>query len=108
MANYDRYGRMSYSPELHKNQGKVWTYEEVEYLKNWYAIIGPEEMSLALERTPASVMTKASSIGLKTKNYSKRLGGRQKKTNSSANELVQERFILQIMIYTSINDFFKN
>ena len=51
MANYDRYGRMSYSPELHKNQGKVWTYEEVEYLKNWYAIIGPEEMSLALERT---------------------------------------------------------
>ena len=72
-TNYDRYGRMSYSPELHKNQGKVWTYEEVEY-KNWYAIIGPEEMSLALERTPASVMTKASSIGLKTKNYSKRLG----------------------------------
>ncbi|EGO6069414.1 hypothetical protein KJZ24_04520 [Enterococcus faecalis] len=87
-TNYDRYGRMSYSPELHKNQGKVWTYEEVEYLKNWYAIIGPEEMSLALERTPASVMTKASSIGLKIKNYSKRLGGRQKKTNSSANELV--------------------
>ena len=32
-TNYDRYGRMSYSPELHKNQGKVWTYEEVEYLK---------------------------------------------------------------------------
>ena len=49
-------------------------------------------MSLALERTPASVMTKASSIGLKTKNYSKRLGGRQKRqirlqTNLSKKDL---------------------
>ena len=64
-------------------------------------------MSLALERTPTSVMTKASSIGLKTKNYSKRLGGRQK-DKFVCKRTCLRKIYLQIMIYTSINDFFKN
>ena len=50
-VTYDKCGRMNYNPELHFNQGESWSDEELEYLINWYYIIGVEEMSLALGRT---------------------------------------------------------
>lgn len=55
---YDKYGRMKYNPYFHKNNRKPWTEEELQYLTNWYDIIGAQEMSFALERTPSSIYTK--------------------------------------------------
>jgi hypothetical protein len=56
---YDKNGRMNYHPELHGRQGKPWTTSEQAYLVAQYEIIGPEQMSLALERTIHTVMTRA-------------------------------------------------
>ena len=72
MANYDRYGRMQYDPEIHENHGKAWSEDEVEYLKEWYSKLGPEEMSYSLGRTIQSVMMKASDLGVKCKTHHKR------------------------------------
>lgn len=55
---YDKNGRMNYNPELHFNQGTKWNDEELDYLVNWYDIIGMEEMSLALGRSEISVAAK--------------------------------------------------
>jgi len=52
---YDRYGRMKYNPLFHTNTSKPWIYNDLEYLINWYDIIGPEEMSYALSRTIKSI-----------------------------------------------------
>lgn len=59
---YDSYGRMKYNPEFHTNDGKTWTKEDINYLIDWYDIIGPEEMSFALERTIKSIQQKASEL----------------------------------------------
>ena len=53
---YDKYGRMSYNPLFHENNGKPWHMEDTKYLIDWYNIIGPEEISFALDRTIKSVM----------------------------------------------------
>lgn len=82
---YDRYGRMQYDPEIHENHGKTWSEEEVEYLKEWYSKLGPEEMSFSLGRTIQTVMQKASSLGIKCETYHKR--SVPKKPTSSANEI---------------------
>jgi len=58
MVEYDDQGRMRYNPELHFNQGKLWTSEDLEYLINWYNITGAEEMSLALGRTEMTIADK--------------------------------------------------
>lgn len=71
-VTYDKCGRMNYNPELHFNQGESWSDEELEYLINWYYIIGVEEMSLALGRTEKSVTTKVCS--LKRKRLMSRVG----------------------------------
>lgn len=55
---YDHFGRMKYNPEFHINTGKAWSTNDEQYLIDWYDIIGPEEMSFALERTIISVMQK--------------------------------------------------
>lgn len=55
---YDACGRMKFNPDLHENQGKPWSREDLDYLINWYNKIGIEEMSLALERTETTVATK--------------------------------------------------
>ncbi|AJA42501.1 hypothetical protein phiCT453A_11 (endogenous virus) [Clostridium phage phiCT453A] len=55
---YDRYGRAKYNPFIHRNTGKPWSNTDLNYLINWYDIIGPDEMSFALERTIATVMNK--------------------------------------------------
>ena len=75
---YDSYGRMMYNPRFHKNNRKVWEANDLDYLANWYDIIGPEEMSFALERTIKSVMQKIVSVRRKkdlpiTKHYIKRI-----------------------------------
>lgn len=62
MVEYDRYGRMKYNPELHENQGKPWSEEDLEYLMTWYEIIGAEEMSLALGRPEAVIANKVSKL----------------------------------------------
>lgn len=59
---YDKCGRMKYNPDLHKNQGTPWSEEDIEYLINWYNKIGVEEMSLALERSEATVATKVNML----------------------------------------------
>jgi hypothetical protein len=52
---YDRYGRMKYNPLFHTKTNKPWAYNDLEYLINWYDIVGPEEMSYALSRTIKSI-----------------------------------------------------
>ncbi|MDP4174175.1 MAG: hypothetical protein Q8933_09425 [Bacteroidota bacterium] len=67
---YDRFGRMNYNPEFHANNGKLWGKEDVQYMIDWYNIIGPEEMSYALERTIKTIQAKATELrrkGLLTK-----------------------------------------
>jgi hypothetical protein len=59
---YDRHGRMQYNTMFHENMRTPWTYEDEKYLIEWYCIIGPEEMSFALERTIKSVMQRAVAI----------------------------------------------
>lgn len=77
-VEYDRYGRMKYCPELHPNHGKKWSEEDLEYMRDYYSKIGPEEMSLALGRPMTAVLQKASIMGLKVFWQHKRI---QKKTS---------------------------
>lgn len=82
-VTYDKYGRMNYCAELHTKTGQPWSTEDVEYLKGWYAVIGPEEMSFALERSPKSVMTKAYQLQLKTIGKHKRLKDNKKRLTTA-------------------------
>lgn len=59
---YDHWGRMNYNPEFHTKAGTPWSTEDLKYLIDWYDIIGPEEMSLALERTMKTVQNKAAAL----------------------------------------------
>jgi hypothetical protein len=78
---YDCYGRMKYNPEFHANDGKTWSKDDIDYLINWYDIIGPEEMSFALERTIKAIQQKVSELrkkkmlGLATYNMHSRIQG---------------------------------
>lgn len=56
---FDKQGRMQYHPDYHANHGKPWKITEQNYLVQNYDEIGPEQVSLALERTPHTVMAKA-------------------------------------------------
>lgn len=56
---YDRYGRMNFHPEFHANQGKPWLASDQNFLIEYYEKLGPEEISLVLERTIHTVMTRA-------------------------------------------------
>ena len=58
MIEFDDYGRMKYNQELHPNQGKPWSYEDINYLIDWLEIIGYEEMSLALGRSEITLRDK--------------------------------------------------
>lgn len=55
---YDKNGRMGYSKDFHSRHGKEWTAEELEYLCKFYEIDGPFTISLALERTEMTILTK--------------------------------------------------
>ncbi len=58
-VTYDRYGRMNYHPDYHGRQGMPWTNQEQTFLIENYESMGPEQVSLALERTIHTVMTRA-------------------------------------------------
>ena len=55
---YDRYGRMQYHPELHAKHMLPWTTGDEKFLVENYEALGPEQISLALERTIHTVMTR--------------------------------------------------
>lgn len=59
---YDTYGKMKYHPDYHGKHGTPWSYNDLQYLIKWYYIIGPEEMSFALERTMTTVSHKAKEL----------------------------------------------
>lgn len=58
-VTYDRYGRMQYHPDFHGKQKDPWTTTDQQYLIDNYESMGPEQVSLALERTIHTVMTRA-------------------------------------------------
>lgn len=58
LVEYDDFGRMKYNRDLHFNQGKQWDEDDIDYLINWFAKTGAEEMSLALGRTEGSIARK--------------------------------------------------
>lgn len=57
-VEYDKSGRMKYNPLYHAKHGMPWSFEDLQYLINWYDLIGPEEMSFALERTISTINQK--------------------------------------------------
>jgi hypothetical protein len=59
---YDRWGRMFYNPEFHSNTGKAWSQDDLQYLIDWYDIVGAEEISFALERTINTVQLRATEL----------------------------------------------
>lgn len=58
-VTYDKWGRMNFHPDYHGKQKTPWTTSDEKYLIENYAAIGPEQVSLALERTIHTVMTRA-------------------------------------------------
>lgn len=61
-VEYDRWGRMKYNPVFHENNGKTWTQEDLQYLIDWFDIIGVEEMSFALSRTMGTIQNKVAEL----------------------------------------------
>ena len=61
-VTYNNRGRMNYNQEFHTKQGLPWDNEDLQYLIEYFDIIGPEEMSLALERTEPSILTKVTEL----------------------------------------------
>jgi hypothetical protein len=59
---YDNNGRMKYNPDYHGRTSKIWTKDEIDYLIDWYEIIGAEEMSMALERTIGTVYRQVNAL----------------------------------------------
>lgn len=57
---FDQFGRMRYHPDYHGNHRKPWRTDEIRFLVKHYDKVGAEECSLALERTPHTVMEKVS------------------------------------------------
>lgn len=77
---YDKQGRMKYHPDFHAKRQKPWTNHEQAYLLAHYFTLGPEEVSLALERPLTAVMRKFSNLRAKglapadrKRNYHKRM-----------------------------------
>ena len=58
-VTYDRYGRMQFHPAFHGKQKEPWTTTDQRFLIENYASLGPEQISLSLERTIHTVMTRA-------------------------------------------------
>lgn len=56
---YDAYGRMKFHPDYHGKQRTPWTTTDEKYLIEHYETEGPEQVSLALERTIHTVMGRA-------------------------------------------------
>jgi hypothetical protein len=56
---YDAWGRMKFHPDYHGKQKTPWTTSDEKYLIENYEKDGPEQVSLALERTIHTVMGRA-------------------------------------------------
>lgn len=61
-VTFDKYGRMCFHPEFHAKSNAPWTTLDQKYLIDNYELVGPEEISLSLERTIYSVITKAAHL----------------------------------------------
>lgn len=84
---YDDWGRMKYHPDYHPNHGKAWSQSDVQYLKDYYSKIGPEEMSFALGRPITAIQQRASMLGIaQGVTHVKRI---QKKTDPPASKISQ-------------------
>lgn len=59
---YDRYGRLQYHPDYHAKHKTPWLAADQQFLIDNYEKIGPEETSLALERTIHTVMQRATKL----------------------------------------------
>jgi hypothetical protein len=57
-VRYDKTGKMLYHPQLHGKRWRPWTTSEQAFLIENYEHLGPEQVSLALERTMQTVMTR--------------------------------------------------
>jgi len=57
---FDKQGRMQFHPEFHAKHGTPWTNHDQTYLLEQYVKLGPEEVSLALERPIGAIMRKYS------------------------------------------------
>lgn len=58
-VTYDKYGRMNYHPDFHGKQKQPWSTVDQKFLIENYEQLGPEQISLELERTIHTVMTRA-------------------------------------------------
>lgn len=56
---YDKCGRMLYHPDFHGKQGQPWKTVDQQFLIDNYVSMGPEKVSLAVERTIHTVMNRA-------------------------------------------------
>lgn len=61
-VTYDKVGRMNYHPELHCKHRTPWLVEDQKYLIENYESMGPEEISLVLERTPNTIMKRVGEL----------------------------------------------
>jgi hypothetical protein len=61
-VTYDKQGRMKYHPEFHAKQKQPWTTSEQKFLIENYEQLGPEQISLEMERTVNTVMRRASDL----------------------------------------------
>lgn len=59
-VEYDNSGRIKYNPEIHPNQGKLWTESDKEYLCKYESIDEMETIAMALGRTRGTVHEKLS------------------------------------------------
>ncbi|WP_071058780.1 hypothetical protein [Pelistega sp. MC2] len=60
--NFDKYGRMQYHPEYHKNHRKPMLLSDQKWLIENYEIMGAEQCSFILERTIHSIYTIVTSL----------------------------------------------
>lgn len=61
-VEYDKFGRIIYNPELHENQGTLWSEEDMEYLCKYESIDELETVAMALGRTRGTVAEKLKNI----------------------------------------------
>lgn len=84
---YDKYGRMNYNPMFHANMNTPWARIDEQYLIAWYDIIGPEEMSFALDRTIRSVMQRVVTL--------RETGVMKKPLKSSSHKRVNRKVVMK-------------
>lgn len=58
-CKYDSNGRLKYHPDIHPNHKKPWSIQDQNYLIDFYGASKPNDISLALGRTVATVMDRA-------------------------------------------------